>query len=271
MRTIAVTGGAGFIGRHAGPLLERAGFTVVRLSRRILPDVQHIDSYGDVDYGDFLIHLAEESRRDIVNRDGEAAVQLSTENLRRLVRRFKSRILYASSSAVYGDGYEEPCDVATPPIVTDLYSRAKLFNENLVLDAGGIVARFSNLFGGGMSAGNVLSDITRQIPGRGPLYVRDDTPIRDFLPVSDAAAAIVELVQGEHSGIMNIGSGVGLSIREVASILLSAANEANRVVVASHSSAQRSVNVLDISETCKRLNWSPTSELRGELARLVAA
>jgi UDP-glucose 4-epimerase len=269
MTTVVVTGAAGFIGRNVASQLAQAGLIVVRLSRRTVDDMRQVNSYADIAEGDMLIHLAEESRRHVVNASPEAAVQTSADTLRRLVRHFGSRVIYASSSVVYGNQHEAPCDVATPTIASDRYSRSKLINEQIVLEAGGSVARLSNLFGEGMAANNVLSDIIRQIPGHGPLRVRDETPIRDFLPVSDAAAAIVKLVELRHTGVVNIGSGIGLSIRDVALIMLSAAREAYRGVAATSSSTERSMNVLDISDTCRLLNWSPTMRLPDELARLI--
>ena len=269
MTTVVVTGGAGFIGRHVSVQLAAVGMTVVPVSRREIDGVHQVYRYTDSPEGDVLIHLAEERQRHVVNRSGESALRASAAVLRHLIDRFDGQVIYASSGVVYGDARESSCTVLMPTAGTDLYSRSKLLNEELVLRSGGSVARLSNLFGEGMAPNNVLSEIIRQIPGREALRVRDDTPVRDFLPVSDAATALARLAETRHAGVVNVGSGVGLSIRGLAEVLLSAAGEGHRKIVATHSSSRRSINVLDVSETRRILGWSPTTLLFDELARLI--
>ena len=47
--------------------------------------------------------------------------------------------------------------------------------------------RLANVYGPGMAANNVMSDILGQVPGDGPLVVRDIAPVRDYLWIEDAA------------------------------------------------------------------------------------
>ena len=54
--------------------------------------------------------------------------------------------------------------------------------------------------GRGMAELNVLSTILGQIPGQGPLEVRDDRPSRDFLWVEDAAEALELMSQNPRLG-----------------------------------------------------------------------
>jgi UDP-glucose 4-epimerase len=261
MNRVIVTGAAGFVGRHLIPLL-RDEFELVPTSRRQYPGVVQVENYVEVPEGDLLIHLAEESDRGAVSRAGEAFVERSVKLAEALSARFQRRIIYASSGLVYGDKSELPCRVDAPVFAVDAYSRAKLLGEKAVLDAGGTVVRLANLFGPGMSAGNIMSDILRQTPGKGPLEVRDAAPIRDFLAVSDAAAAIALLAKSELPGIVNVGSGIGTSVRNLAKIALALAGEDEREIVATCPSPQRSINVLDISETSKTLGWTPSLSLK---------
>jgi UDP-glucose 4-epimerase len=259
---VVMTGGSGFLGRHVAEHLVSAGLHVIPVARRNVPWAVQIEDYRNSPDGDILVHLAEEPNRVEVNRRGESYIQQSAALLNDLVERFGRNTLYASSGVVYGDQNEAPCSIDMPVIEADTYSRSKLLNERIVLEAGGCVVRLSNLFGSGMAANNVMSDIMRQVPGEGSLRVRDNAPVRDFLPVTDAAAAFGLIVSEGFRGIVNVGSGVGTSVRTLAEIALRGAGQQYREIVSTAPSLRRSVNVLDISATRKLLGWSPTDPIR---------
>lgn len=259
------------MGGHLSAFLESAGFAVVRVSRRDIPGQHRVADYSQTPNADLLVHLAEEPDRGRVNRLGEAAAREATDLVDKLSRRFPRSMIYASSAAVYGDEHELPCSVDMALQAHDLYSAAKLRNEQIVLAAGGSVARLSNLFGSGMGQNNVLADIMRQIPGSGPLRVQDDTPVRDFLPVSEAVRAFAALAETGYSGVVNVGSGLGTSVRTLARLALVASGEEQRHIVATARSSRRSVNILEISHTKRALSWAPSFSLVEELGLLIAA
>ena len=244
---------------------------VLPVSRQAIPGMSQVPNYSQSPAGDVLIHLAEESDRGAVNRLGEAYVSQSAAIVEALSRRGYQRIIYASSGAVYGDEHESPCAVDLPVFASDVYSKSKILNERIVLESGGAVMRLSNVIGPAMAANNVVSDIISQIPGTGPIRVRDDTPVRDFLGVSDAAAALALMVENPYRGIVNVGSGIGTSVRELAELLLAAAGKVRRDVVATEPSPRMSINVLDISATRRILGWLPEVTLQEELARCLRA
>jgi len=256
MTDIVITGASGFLGRAVRARLATLRLPYVAVSRRNGADLHRVVDYKDTPYGDVLIHLAEEPNRAMVNALGEAYLDHATAVMLTLVKR-AGTVIYASSGVVYGEEGNTPFSPYSAVVPTDLYGRSKLQNEAIVLAAGGTVIRLSNLFGIGMSPSNVISDIDRQLPNTGTLKIRDDTPVRDFLSVSAAADAIVLLSQMVCPGILNLGSGVGLSIRTLALLALSSVGQKGRQIVVTHPTARRSVNILDIEETQRRLRWSP--------------
>lgn len=247
---------------HLGEL----GLSVTGLTRQARPGMHQVADYADTPAADIVIHLAEEPDRAKVNRFGEPYADHAARVVEQLSRR-AGRIIYASSGAVYGDESDAPFAPAICVVAIDAYSRSKIRNECIALDAGGTVVRLSNLYGKGMSENNVVSEIARQVPGTGPLRVRDDTPVRDFLWVTDAAKAIVMAVAQPCPGILNVGSGVGTSIKALAQIALNAVGEDDREIVAARPSSRRSVNVLDISGTQRRLGWTPGSSSTDQLGQ----
>jgi UDP-glucose 4-epimerase len=269
MPTIVVTGATGFLGRCLMAYLAEHDMTVIPVSRRRLPGVCLVRDYLESPVGDVLIHLAEEPDRGMVNRMGDDYVERAASVIAALSSHPNQRVVYVSSGVVYGDGCEPACKVGATVMAEDAYSKSKLLNERIVLDAGGGVARLSNLFGFGMSENNVVSDIIRQVPGAGPLMVRDDKPVRDYLHVSDAVSAMTLLVKSGYRGIVNVGSGVGTSVRKLAELALVSVGQGARDIVATAPSSRRSTNVLDISETTKLLGWQPVARLEEQLPRLI--
>jgi UDP-glucose 4-epimerase len=270
MATVVITGAAGFLGRFVTACLVRIGLTVIPVSRRPFPGTYQVQDYSQSPSGDVLIHLAEEADRSKVNRLGQSYLSAAANLTKALSAGRYLRTIYASSGAVYGDQVECPCKVGMPVYATDIYSNSKLMNERIILDSGGVVIRLSNLIGIGMASSNVMSDIIHQIPGNGPLCVRDDKPVRDFLPVSDAAAAFGLMAESNFRGIANVGSGIGTSVKALAELSLASAGQETREIIATAPSSRRSINVLDISETTEILGWSPATTLKDQVVQFFA-
>jgi len=270
---VLVTGAAGLLGRHVVAALTGLwGVDVIAASRSTLPHQGiQVRDYAQCPPADFIVHLAEEPGRTNVNRQGETYLESSAATVCALRDLAGAMLIYASSGVIYGDQGTEPYDVGSPTFVVDTYSQSKVANEALVLAAGGCVLRFSNLIGVGMSSQNVLSDILSQVPGEGPLTVRDTAPVRDYLPIMDAACAVMHAIQSAQLGIFNVGSGIGTSVMSLASGVLKHAGEATRQVMSSATSIElsNSYNVLDISRTSAELGWSPKITLQHELAELL--
>jgi nucleoside-diphosphate-sugar epimerase len=270
MQDIVITGASGFIGRHLRESLLARGDHVVAVSRRNCAGMLQVSDYAKSPSADVMIHLGEESDRVQVNQAGNAYLRSSAQVVSALANRGYRRLIYISSGTVYGDVISlprKPCDV---PVANDTYSQAKIINERIVLAAGGAVVRLSNIYGEGMSRSNVLSDIIAQIPGRGPLTVRDASTVRDYCHISDLIEALVRFVCCDYHGIINIGSGIGVSVRRLAEICLSVAGQHGRPIQSKKpGSTSFSINVLDITQTTEILNWRPRIVLVDGLTELV--
>jgi len=267
---VVVTGASGFLaGRVIRSLMNR-GIQCVGVARSALPNTLRVARYADSPTGDVLVHLAEESDRARAAERGSAYEKAATETLAALLAKEYSRIVYASSAALYGDQSPRPHRGDDAVFVTDTYTRIKRYAELAVLEGPGVVARVANLYGPGMANSNVVSTILRQIPGEGPVEVLDDAPVRDFLWADDAASAIAAMVTGQPYGLFNVGSGQGTSIRELAKTALSVAGEANRTIVGTKPSGRPSHLVLDVKSTTTSFSWRPRMALDEGLRVLLA-
>jgi UDP-glucose 4-epimerase len=99
-----------------------------------------------------------------------------------------------------------------------------------------------------MTTGTVMSDIIHQVPGSGPLRFRNDKQVRDFLPASESTSAFDRIIESNYSGILNVGSGIGISINSLARLFLETAGQEYRDIIVTQPLSRISINVLDISE-----------------------
>jgi UDP-arabinose 4-epimerase len=153
-----------------------------------------------------------------------------------------SRVLFSSSCAVYGSPSEQPIneDTATNPI--NAYGASKLMVERMLADYGNSydlrwsALRYFNACGADAEGeiGELRDEESHLIP-RALMWVQghlddfqifgsnyptpDGTAVRDYIHVTDLAEAhllaLRALLQGGASGIFNIGTGRGYSVKEV--------------------------------------------------------
>jgi GDP-L-fucose synthase len=73
--------------------------------------------------------------------------------------------------------------------------------------------------------------IRRIVSGEDPLVVwGDGTPIRDFIHAKDCAAGMLHMVQSEITEPVNLGSGIGISIKELVTTLVDISDEKPSVI-----------------------------------------
>lgn len=266
---VVITGASGFLGRAVIQDFAHRGIAAVGVSRRICRGCIQVENYTDAPGGDVLVHLAEASDRAYAQANSPLYEQQSLATLDALQRKGFSRVVYASSAVLYGDQEQSLRKVGDPVHAMDAYTRLKLASEKAVFARGGIVARLVNLYGPGMAEGNVLSTILGQIRQDGPVRVLDATPVRDFLWIGDAARAMVLMATGETSGVFNVGSGRGVSIRELADVVLDAAGQAGRPVESARVGSRFSRLVVDIAQTKELFGWYPAVTLVEGISTLV--
>lgn len=266
---IVVTGASGFLGRALMQDLAHRGIDAIGVSRHPCHGCIQVESYTDAPGGDVLVHLAEASDRAYAQANSPLYEQRSLVTLDALQGKGFSRVVYASSAVLYGDQEPSLRKVGDPVYALDAYTRLKLASEKSVLARGGIVARLVNLYGPGMAEGNVLSTILSQIWQDGPVRVLDATPVRDFLWIVDAARALALMATGEASGVFNVGSGQGVSIRELANVVLDAAGQAGRPVESVRVGSRLSRLVVDIAPTKDVFGWYPAVTLVEGISTLV--
>jgi UDP-glucose 4-epimerase len=296
-----VVGASGFIGSHLVEALLHEGFQVQALARNlpglISPEAQaHPEltllplDMGDsagleqaVLGADLVVHLASGSLPQSSNRDPQLDVQvnlLGALNVLEAARRggVGRVVVVSSGGTVYGVPQQVPIreDHATDPLCS--YGITKLAIEKYValyrqlhgLD--GLVIRVANPYGERQrleaSQGVVPVFLGRALRGE-PLEIwGDGSTVRDFLHISDVVDALVAVSRYRGPEVLfNVGSGLGLSLRELVELLEQELGRPLEVHYQAGRSFDVPTNVLCIERARRCLGWSPQVSVAEGLRR----
>jgi UDP-glucose 4-epimerase len=255
--TVVVTGAAGYIGGEVALLLRDAGHTVIGIDRRPCP--QHLkDTFSQFVQADFD---SDESFKKIIEAQPETVVHcagtslvgpsikypsdyyhnnvVKTLNLLNILINAlpRTRLIFSSSAAVYGEPIMTPCHEVDPLQPISPYGQSKMMVEQILesyhqaygLDY--VAFRYFNACGAdsqgrhGQEPGathiiaRVLESIrdTKDFVLNGVDYpTPDGTCVRDYVHVEDIARAhILALDPKVTAGVYNLGSNTGTSNREI--------------------------------------------------------
>lgn len=292
MKRILITGGAGFIGSHCVDVFLSAGYEVGVFDIRkraqahniehALQDITYIE--GDVrdvrqldsvlPMYDYVLHLAA-----IVSVQESFLHPLDTHhtNVTGMLNVYESafrngvtRVVYASSAAVYGDTDVVPTPETVPTAPLSPYGLHKVLNESygaLYAQQFGlqnIGLRFFNVYGSRQDASSPYSGVIsifaqRLEEGVSPVVYGDGSATRDFIHVYDVALACKSAVETPttESFVANIGTGIAVSIN---TLLRSLAEVVAQPQAAVHEPAREGDIVHSCSDSAyaqSELQWKP--------------
>ena len=279
MNVVGLYGESGFIGAHFQQMLEKSSNNnsqIYLLPHRGSPEeiktaLKEFDVLSSESTQASILYLAENNEIAQADKLSSDYAKLNTKRLRFILSNTDSKIIYASSVGVYGDLSELPHHPSGPVNPLNSYAHSKLDCEKLVLQAGGIVARLSNIYGQGMSKKNIISDVLKQITTKGvdAINIINGTPIRDMIHVSDVTSCLLAMTTIPKKGVYNVASGINVSMKDLAMIILEAAQLGGCNLVESNKSKATSCISLDISKTKEVFDWSPCIRLKDGLKELI--
>lgn len=270
-----VTGASGFVGGAVRCRLDARGLGGLAVARRPLASCGGVPALCITGYADLrppaddavLLHLAETSDAAALDNADARAAAATLDTLLAAPWRF---VVYASSALIYGDASCHPRRPDEAVLPQTLYANTKRAQEDRVLARGGAVARIANVYGRRPAGRTVVEDVLAQIPGRGPVRVRDSAPVRDFVWIDDAADGLIDIARAGVSGVFNIGSGRGTAVSELIGTALTIAGETDRPITATQPAGRTSHLVLDVSETEAVCGWRAQTALEDGLRRMMA-
>lgn len=300
MKSALVTGGAGFIGSHVVDRLIDSGIETKVLvsgfrSRNHPPIVNKNASILSGDLRDCGSLVSATKDVDVVFHIGgivshycvkypELAIDVNikgTWNLKEAcVANNVKRIIYASSSFVYGDIDSNPInekDIITPK---DLLGITKLSGEKILQSTHPhkidyTILRLFNVYGGRQYPDelytSVLSTWIRKALNGESLEIHDDgTQSLDFTYVEDFADAFVlSMDEKAKNEIFNVGSGTSITMNELAKLVNKLTKNENQPHYnAGHPMFLKSIRA-DINKIHSILGWKPKTGIEDGLMKTI--
>lgn len=306
--TFLVTGGAGFIGSHiVDALLERGAkkvFVIDNLSTGNLKNLNHAFQYSNFEFiqGDILdFPLVEKVVKEVdyvfheaalgsVPRSLEDPIQTHHANITGSLHIFWAcklypvkRIIYASSSSVYGDELtlpkqEEKLGLPLSPYAVskramELY--AHVFYKHFHLPAVGL--RYFNVFGprqnpDGPYAAAIPKFIRAMLHNQPPTIFGDGTQRRDFTYVANVVEANLKAILTTNpveGKIFNIGCGSSISILEVFELIKTYLQKEITPIFAPERPGDIKNSMADISKSQVELGYHPILPFEEGLKRTI--
>ena len=301
-RRVLVTGGAGFVGRNLVGRLLRENVVVTVLDdlftgrRENLPESGFEFVRGSVCDPAVVERLVGQS--EVIIHAAARNIVVSTRNPREdyetniggtlnvlLAARAAGgrRIVYTSSTSVYGNPRYLPVNEDDHLSVLTPYAVSKLAGENYCMafyesyDLPTVAVRYSNVFGPGQDPANPYCGVVAKFAealfaGKAPIIHGDGNQTRDFTYVDDAVEATLLAATSPRAigEVFNVGTGVETRVNELVELLI---RTIGVDVVPVHSDRRDVDNirrrVVNIEKTRRALRWVPEVTLEEGLRRTI--
>jgi nucleoside-diphosphate-sugar epimerase len=310
--SVIVTGAAGFIGSHLCEYFLDQGFFVVGIdnfrtgSRKNIHFLKKIASNQTLQSFEFfqhdvsrpwplgklrtillrnktsmkyLFHFASPASPPLYQKFALETLDVNskgTENALKVADLFKARLVFASTSEVYGDpevhpqpesywGHVNPCGVRS------CYDEAKRFGESLIFTHNlknktrhGWV-RIFNTYGPRMNPTDgrvVINFLVQALKNQDLTIYGDGTQTRSFCFISDLVSGIVAYAQKDLTIPVNLGNPTEFNIRELASTIQKMESfQGSKIVFKDAAIDDPKKRKPDIQLAKKELSWEPKISL----------
>lgn len=280
LKKVLVTGHTGFIGSNLVSELVFKKYQVTGVSREVKKnsikqlkkDLLNIES-KDVSKNSVIIHMAALTDVQYCQAHPVECFKVNvngTQHILELARKKDCKLIYLSTSHVYGTPAYLPIDEEHPRNAFSIYSASKIGGEicceSYARSYGmniSIIRPFS-VYGPKSPPHLVTSKIISQLLLHKDVKIGNLFPKRDFIYVTDVVKAI-EVILKNLNGlqIYNVGTGTSYSILEICTILKKLSNK--NIPIISSKSLSRKNEVSEIVSNpskIKKLGWEPVTTIQ---------
>jgi len=298
---ILVTGGAGFIGSHIVEYLVQRGDDVTILDNLNAGKMQNLSRINnDINFvnGDIRDYkLLEKLTKDSDGVFHEAALVSvphsfkiqdeyfdvntnGTENILKLAKEYGFKVVYASSSSVYGNQKQMSIKESDNRNPANPYAQTKLKAELLAekyseMGVRVIGLRYFNVYGRRQSkeyAGVIKLFLGRIQQKKAPKINGDGLQTRDFVYVEDVVKAnILAMDSNVKHQFFNVGMGYSISILDLANMVIDASGLSLEPIHDSQLPGDIRDSQADLELINKLLEWKPTAKLADWLIEVISS
>ena len=294
-----VTGGAGFVGSNLVKLLVKNGHQITVIDNLHKGKRENLDKVIDkIEFLNIDIQDYDSMEKNMQDVDGvfhQAALTVvqdsfkipeeyhnvnvkGTENIFKIAQKNNFKVVYASSSSVYGHQENVPIleNYEKKPI--NPYGQTKLDDEELAKKYGKqgvkiIGLRYFNIFGKGQTleyAGVITKFLDRIKERKVPVIFGSGSQIRDFIHVEDVAKANYLAMKSDVSNShVNIGTGNSISILELAKIMINISGLDLEPIMEKALEGDIEKSQSDNSLARKSFDWMPEKKLEDWLRETI--
>ena len=298
---ILVTGGAGFIGSHIVEYLVQRGDNVTILDNLNTGKIENLSKVktninfvnGDIRDYKLLESLVNDSDG-VFHEAALASVQQSfkmqdeyfdinvygTENILKLAKEYDFKVVYASSSSVYGNPNHIPIKESDNRNPANPYAQTKLEAELLAekyseIGVRVIGLRYFNVFGRRQSkeyAGVIKLFLEKIQQNKDPNINGDGLQTRDFVYIKDVVKAnILAMDSNVKHEFLNVGTGSSISIMDLANVVIDASGLSLKPYHGPELPGDIKTTQADIGLIKKLLGWEPETRLEDWLNEVISA
>ncbi len=291
MKTVLITGAAGFLGSHLCDRFINEGFKVIAMDNLITGDLINIEHLRHLPHFTFINHdvskyiSINEPVHYILHFASPASPidylkipiqtlkvgSLGTHNLLGLAVAKKARILVASTSEIYGDPLVHPQNEdywgnVNPIGPRGVYDEAKRFQEAMTMayhTASGVetrIVRIFNTYGTRMrlNDGRALpAFIGQALRGENITVFGDGSQTRSFCYVDDLVEGIYRLLMSNYHLPVNIGNPDEITIKEFAEEIIKLTGTEQQIIYHPLPMDDPKQRQPDISRAKEILGWEP--------------
>lgn len=311
-KTIIVTGGAGFIGSHLCDVLVERGDIVICLDNLIsgsekniahllakktfhffnndvclpfvsrkfkkIDEIYHLASPADPNVHSPVSYMAHPFETMRVNTTG-------TWNMCELATKHRAKLLFASTSEIYGDPEKSPQDESyrgnvSPVGPRSVYDEAKRFGETIVAafvreeKMDGRITRIFNTYGPRMNIneGRAVVNFIKQAIKNEPITIYGDgKQTRSFCYIDDQIVGQIAAMEknGTCGDVFNIGNPEEITIVEFAQIIMQLTGSKSKVIFEDLPEDDPKQRKPDIQKAYKVFGWEPKTNLRNGLIKTI--
>lgn len=290
--SVLITGASGFVGasvlRRMNGLCDR----IIAVLRQTPPAKSEISGVTYVQ-GDLLekqtwqelerfepemvIHIAAETPSSFAEENASNAARINLiidNNAILFAQKLQSRLVYASSTSVYGHTIMGRCSESTDCQPTNAYAAAKLRIEESILAPAELpsaaVLRLNAPYGPGQRIKTVIRHFIESALRNSPLlYHGSGSRSQDFTYIEDIAEAFMRATISNETGIFNIAAGTPINMRDLAALVLGCIPESTSEILPSgQPDPQEEIRTqFDVTRANEILGWVPALSLREGIIR----